>query len=367
MHDWADMRIFFALPGFHRYDRGAEVALLSLAAELARQGNDVDVVGSGPDRPNVPYNYWRVPATDREKFERFPKIPLLRDETTYEELTFLPGLLRTYDPARYDLTLTCSFPYTSVALYRRGGARRPKHVFVTQNGDWPAHSDKSEFRLFGCDGLVCTNPDYFERNREQWRCALIPNGLDPTRFKPGPSNRARFGLPEGPPIVLMVSALIETKRVADGVEAIAKLPDAHLVVAGDGPLRSEVDALAERLLPGRYTRLTTTPDAMPDLYRSADIFLHLSKVESFGNVFIEAIACGLPVVGHDTPRLRWIVGDDEYLVDTDKSENTAAAVSRALDEKDAGIREARQRRSQQFAWSAVAERYRTFFDEVVAG
>src|SRR3546814_15025804 len=57
---------------------------------------------------------------------------------------------------------------------------------------------------------------------------------------------------------------------------------------------------------------------MPALYRSADVFLHMSLLESFGNVFIEAWASGLPVIGHDTERLRWILGaESQLLCDTE--------------------------------------------------
>ena len=66
---------------------------------------------------------------------------------------------------------------------------------------------------------------------------------------------------------------------------------------------------------------------MPQLYQSADVFLHLAKEESFGNVFIEAMACGLPVIGHDTPRLRWILGDEGFLLDTEN----LAAVARQIE------------------------------------
>src|SRR3546814_15446020 len=53
---------------------------------------------------------------------------------------------------------------------------------------------------------------------------------------------------------------------------------------------------------------------MPALYRSADVFLHMSLLESFGNVFIEAWASGLPVIGHDTERLRWILGAESQMI-----------------------------------------------------
>jgi glycosyltransferase involved in cell wall biosynthesis len=187
-------------------------------------------------------------------------------------------------------------------------------VFVTQNGDWPAFSDRAEYRWFSCDGLICTNPDYLERNRDRWNCALVPNGVDPSRFAPGRGDRSQFGIDTDRPVVLMVSALEENKRVLDGMRAVAALDDVAMVVAGDGPLRSEVDRLAADILPGRFLRLTVDKSRMPELYRCADVFLHTTKAESFGNVYIEALASGLPVVAHDAATTRWILGDQARLV-----------------------------------------------------
>src|SRR3954469_21832992 len=63
------MRMLFALPGFHAQDRGAEVALLAVARELACGGDAVTVMGGGPDRPGEPYRYLHVPIVERRKFE----------------------------------------------------------------------------------------------------------------------------------------------------------------------------------------------------------------------------------------------------------------------------------------------------------
>jgi glycosyltransferase involved in cell wall biosynthesis len=359
------MRVLFALPGLHKYARGAEVAFISVAKELAKGGDSVTLIGSGPQQPSVPYRFLHAGSVARENFESFPAVPVFRDECAYEELTFLPGLFREFRPEDHDVTLTCSYPFTNWMLRRPAWrTARPPHVFVTQNGDWQAHSNKSEFRFFGCDGLVCTNPDFYERNKERWRCRIIPNGVDIERFKPGPSQREEFSLPADRLVVLMVSALIPTKRVEAGVEAVSLIPDAHLVVAGDGPLRHEVDTLAARLLPGRFTRLSLTSEFMPGLYRSADIFLHLSKEEAFGNVFIEATACGLPVVAHDSPRLRWIVGNDEFLLDT----CDPAAVARFIElarHAPAALRQARVTKAAAFSWSRVGEMYREFLRDIV--
>jgi hypothetical protein len=49
----------------------------------------------------------------RESFERFPKIPALRTEFAYEELTFVPALMRTYRPTDYEVILTCSYPFVN--------------------------------------------------------------------------------------------------------------------------------------------------------------------------------------------------------------------------------------------------------------
>lgn len=359
------MRILFALPGLHRVDRGAEIAFISIARELARSGHEVTLLGSGPTRPDEPYRYLRAPAIKRELFERFPKIPVLRGETSWEEASFVPGLLRRFKPSDYDVTMTCAYPFTNWALRRLAVGHRPRHVFVTQNGDWAAFSDNSEYRLFDCDGLVCTNPDYLERNRERYRAVLIPNGVDTRRFRSGAADRGAFGLPSGVPIVLMVSALIASKNVREGIAAVAALPDAVLVVAGDGPLRAEIDALAGRLLPDRFINLTVSADRMPDLYRAADVFMHLSVDESFGNVFVEAMASGLPVVAFESDRTRWIVGDQAYFANRESAASLPATIAAAL-RAESGLKDAIVKRAQIFSWPAIATQYETFFKDVCA-
>lgn len=354
------MKLVFALSGFHRYDRGAEVALLSIASELAATGDDVTVVGSGPPRPGTTYRYLEVPAVARERFERFPTLPPFRSETAWEDATFAFNLMRKVRLHEFDATLTCSFPFTHWAL-RRLGRNGPANVFVTQNGDWPAFSDDAEYGTFSCDGLVCTNPDYLARNEARWHCALIPNGVDLRRFKPGRGPRDRFRLPTDRPVVLMVSALIESKRVLDGIRAVARLQDAHLIVAGDGPLRQQVIVLGQQLLPGRFSLVSLSSQDMPDLYRSADVFLHLSHLESFGNVFLEAWASGIPIVAHDSDRLRWILGNGQFLCDTSDTDQLESTIRMATTVREPDLRDGVER----FSWTTIASQYRAFTRETI--
>ena len=359
------MRILFALPGLHRFGRGAEVVFESVAQQIAERGEHrITLVGSGRARADRAYDFIHVPAASREHFERWPRVPFFRHEFMYEELTFAIGLAALPAVGKADITMTCSYPYTNWALRRPRLGKRPAHVFVTQNGDWPALGHGSEPQFFGCDGLICTNPLYFDRNRDRWNATLIPNGVDPKRFYAGPPRKAELGLPTDGPLILMVSALEPGKRVIEAMRAVAGVPGAQLVVAGDGPLRDEVDRLAAEILPGRFKRALFEHEQMPDLYRSADVFLHTKIRESFGNVYVEALSSGAPIVAHDDEVTRWILGDHAILVDTEDQAATTAAITQALKaprQRDDGAEWAHER----YSWDVVAGKYVDFFQDVL--
>jgi glycosyltransferase involved in cell wall biosynthesis len=288
-------------------------------------------------------------------------MPVFRDHYVYEEMTFIPGLWSSFDPAQFDATVTCSYPFVNWALRSKRSGSRPVHLFVTQNGDWAAYARHREYRLFSCDGLVCTNPQFFERNRDRWRCELIPNGVDPARFTGVAGDRTKFGVPAGAPLALMVSALIPSKRVLDGLRAAADIPGLHLLVLGDGEQREEVDALGRKLMPERYRRMTVPYDQIAAVYASADVLLHMSKDESFGNIYIEALASGLPVVAHDTPVTRWILGPHAMLVDSDDPTAVTRALQESLmDNTPSAAAARREYAADRFAWSVVADQYARF-------
>jgi glycosyltransferase involved in cell wall biosynthesis len=361
------LRILFALPGLHRVVRGAEVAFESVAREIAKTpGHAVTLVGSGPAREGEPYDYRRARCIRREWFEKLPAVPFLRGHYVWEELTFSPGLWWSYSPRQFDVTVTCGFPYAHWILRRTRRKGGPKHVYVTQNGDWVVAARNWEFKHFDCDGLVCTNPQYFERHKDRFRSALIPNGVDPDVFHPGPADRAAFGLPAGAPLALMVSALISSKRVLEGIRAAAQVPDLHLMLAGDGELRGDVAALGQELMPGRFHNGTFPRSRMPELYRCADVFLHMSQDEPSANAYLEALASGLPVVAHDWEVVRWTMDGLGNLVDTSDLAAVAAALRAAIgrrSESDVAARTAMIRR--RFAWKSIAQAYCRFFRDVV--
>ena len=164
---------------------------------------------------------------------------------------------------------------------------------------------------------------------------------------------------------MMVSALSDTKRVVEGIEAVAGMKQAYLVVAGDGPRRSQVQAAAQQHLPGRFDLRSMPRAEMPGLYRAADVFLHMSQVEPSANAYMEALATGLPIVTHDREVTRWTFEDQAVLIDTSDASAVVEGLHRALTmrtEKAVGQRRALVEK--RFAWAAIADQYLAFFREV---
>jgi glycosyltransferase involved in cell wall biosynthesis len=215
--------------------------------------------------------------------------------------------------------------------------------------------------------LVCTNPDYFEQNRDSWPSRLIPNGVDPSMFSPGPGLREEFDLPEGVPLVLMVSALIESKRVDEGIRAAARVPGLHLLICGQGPEREKIQRLGNELMPGRFHARALQRSQMPKMYRCADIFLHMSLDEPSANAYIEALASGLPIVTHDRVVTRWTLEQTGVLVDATDLDAVAAGLLVALNKRtESDMLKRRKLAEERFSWSGIARQYHAFFREILS-
>jgi glycosyltransferase involved in cell wall biosynthesis len=366
----ASLRVLMALAGLHHVNRGAEAVFESLASELAsRPGVTVTVIGSGPPKADARYRYAQVACTPRERFERWPKFPPVRDGYCYEEATFAARLWDQINPDAHDLTVACSYPFVNWALRAKRGQRgRLPHVYITQNGDWPAHRQGIDYRFFGCDGLVCTTPEYFDRQRSRWNSVLIPNGVDIDAHTPGPGARGQLGLPTNRPVVGMVGALTPYKRMLEGLEALAQMPDVFVAVLGDGELRERVEAFGRDRLAGRFSLGTLPRERMPAFYQSLDALLHMSTNEPFGNIYIESMACGVPCIAHEWSSTKWIMPGSPWLVDTKDVARVRDAVSRAIQAKqrDSGLATAlHQQAAERFSWKRVADQYEAFFRAIV--
>src|SRR5208282_4067148 len=167
-------------------------------------------------------------------------------------------------------------------------------------------------------------------------------------------------------IALMVSALIPSKRVIEGIQAASRIPDLFLVIAGDGECRAQVESEAAKLLPGRFLRVVVPREKMPSLYRCADLFLHTSREESSANAYLEALATGLPIVTHDWQVTRWTLEDCGILVDGSDPAHMVEGLRSALEaHTPAQIADRRALARRKFSWSAIGLSYSDFFQSLL--
>jgi phosphatidylinositol alpha-1,6-mannosyltransferase len=181
----------------------------------------------------------------------------------------------------------------------------------------------------------------------------------------------RHGL-EGRPVVACVSRLVARKGQDVLIRAMPEIrrrvPGASLLVVGDGPDRDRLEGLARAEAPGAVVFAGQVSEAdLPRYYRAGDVFAMPCRtrrggleVEGWGNVFIEAAACGRPVVVGDSGGAReaLVDGVTGLLVDGGDVAAVGGAVASLLEDpaRAAAMGEAGRRRVERsFTWPRAAE------------
>ncbi|KQZ60908.1 glycoside hydrolase [Sphingopyxis sp. Root1497] len=134
------------------------------------------------------------------------------------------------------------------------------------------------------------------------RIAVHYTGVDSARFAPGDRAAARAALGmDDAPVILAVGALIPRKGQALVIDALPMLPGIHYWLAGTGEEEARYRALAQRLgVADRvHFRGPVANADLPELYRAADVVVMPSTSEGLANAWVEALACGTPIVISD--------------------------------------------------------------------
>lgn len=238
------------------------------------------------------------------------------------------------------------------------------------------------------DGLTGCSPELVDRvcalGFSRDRAAVIPYGVDGELFTPDPARRgiwrARLGVPDDARLVLGLGRMA-TKKGFDVLlaalpELLARYPDLHVVLAGEGDLLIGLQGRAAELGAERASRVhfpgVVYRDALPDLFRAADLFtlpaVHDSKgnVDGLPNVILEAMAAGLPVVATAISGIPLAITDGVHgrLV----PERDAPALGAALDDLLSAPERARNmgqagraKALAELSWDSVAARYRAAY------
>lgn len=140
------------------------------------------------------------------------------------------------------------------------------------------------------------------------RIALHRTGIDPVRFRPldHAAARAHFSLPEGAPVVLSVGTLDENKGHHLVIDALRQLPDAIHMIAGIGPDQAALKQRADAAGLSHRVQLlgSVAHDDLPLLYNAADVMALPSAREGLANAWVEALACGTPIIAADIPNAK---------------------------------------------------------------
>jgi D-inositol-3-phosphate glycosyltransferase len=297
---------------------GQNVHVAALSAALARRGTEV-VVHTRRDDPGLPDRVAAAPGVTVEHVDAGPAEPVPKDLLLPHMDEFAARLWRSfrYDPpdvvhahfwmsGRAALAAARPLGIPVVQTFHALGVVKRRHQGAKDTSP-PTRLREEAMLAREADRIVGTCSDeVFELVRmgaDLRRIAVVPCGVDLDLFRvEGPAAPR----PPGRHRLLVVSRLVERKGIGDVIAALARLPEAELVVAG-GPPAGELagdpearrlTALAERVgVAGRVRLLGRLGRAdLPALYRSADLVVNVPWYEPFGIVPLEAMACGVPVV-----------------------------------------------------------------------
>jgi glycosyltransferase involved in cell wall biosynthesis len=211
------------------------------------------------------------------------------------------------------------------------------------------------------------------------RCPMhvVPHGVDTTKFHPADNPLQSFisrNQKSKKFVIGYVGALAIHKGVDCLLEAASLLEfPFKILIVGDGPERIPLETLSVKLGIRPYVDfLGTIPHIeMINFFHQLDVLVLPSITmwnwkEQFGRVIIEAMACGLPVVGSNSGEIPAVIGDGGFIFKEKKSDELATILRNLYCNKElwlATSKKARQRAEKYFSWEVVASQVYSLYQE----
>jgi glycosyltransferase involved in cell wall biosynthesis len=367
-------KIAFVMPGIGIENRGAEAFVVELAAALAGRGFAPVIFSRGapPPTPGVGHELIRAVPRDSRGLDRAYRATRLTRKVL--DTLFLDPLSIEWGTAALSARGRIARGGFDLLVMEGGlvGARVARWLKRRHQLPWIdlAHGNdpkwEGAFARQNPDRVVCFTEAAARMIRERAARAkiqVIPHGVDLERFKMG---LAPVTLDLERPIVMTAGAIDSHKRMGLAVQALARLGRGSLVALGRGPEEEALDALGSRLLgTRRYLRTAVPRSEMPRWYAAADCFTLPSRTESFGLTYLEAMACGKPVVATDDAVRREVIGEAGRFCDPEDLDAYARAMGEVLDAHwGEGPENLPRRRAERFPVDATIDAYVALCDEL---
>ena len=229
------------------------------------------------------------------------------------------------------------------------------------------------------DGM---HQEAIQQNFKDGQLYWMPNPVDTGEFAPcGGEDRRRLrslvGIPAEVPMVVFVGRLAPEKALPSlldaFVEIVRRIPEALLVLIGDGPERAALEQQTARLGLSKNIRFQgrVEPANIPSWLQIADVFALVSILEGFACSLVEAMSVGLPSVVSDIAANRQLIdaGQHGFLASVQDANAIASAAIRLLE--DSALRasmgqSARQRVIDHYSTGKIADRYEALISEALA-
>ena len=235
---------------------------------------------------------------------------ILGEQLRIEAETFTYGALAQLLEGEFDI-IHCLEREVCELLYGLRHLFRVTPRIVFSNGGAIAAAD-----LPSCDYVQEHSPNNMLSSAKE-KAFMVPHGVDVALFHPDVQSdfRARHGIADDAFVVISVGTICYWhKRMDHVIREVAALPHAHLLIVGqESSDTPAIKALGEQLMPGRITFTKMAHDDLPQAYAAADVFVLGSLFETFGIVYIEAMAMGLPVISTAHPNQRAIIQEGVFV------------------------------------------------------
>ncbi|MCR1828856.1 glycosyltransferase [Pseudomonas sp. GD03721] len=355
------MTVLFVITGLGM--GGAENQIVNLADKFADKGLDITIA------------YILQPVMVEPKNENVKLVSLGGTKSAYGILVALKNLVKLIRKNKPAVVHSHMYHANILARVARIFAPVSKLVSTAHNTNEGGKVRMLTYRLTNCLSDVFTNVSIdavraFEQKKavSKGKILAVGNGIDVAhfRFSSAARNNIRvdLGLAEKK-VFIAIGRFQAQKDYPNLIDAFAKVvssnDNCHLLIVGDGELRSVIEEKIAQLDLQRSVTLLGVRKDIPDLLSTSDVFVLSSAWEGFGLVVAEAMSCERIVIGTDSGGVANIIDRYGYVVSPRDPDSLAQGMQKALalSEMEASElgQKARQRIVEHFSLDAAVQKW----------